>query len=153
MAQASGIALADMPLRRKLLEKIERDRDVHSELRGPLKRAVTAVVAAHEEDKDDLELAAPSMASFEGLLRFLGQSYRTDLWPSPAIALTPGGHFLAIWDIGPNRLSVEFVEANAAKWVAVLRELDGVRVLKGEYAALDAFEEPPFPIPSRKAMA
>jgi hypothetical protein len=69
MAQSPGIAVDEMPMRQKLLDKIDRDRNLHSDLRAPLKRAVTAVIDAYEQEKDDPELGPPSLTSFKGLLR------------------------------------------------------------------------------------
>jgi hypothetical protein len=143
MAQVLG-AMSDVSLRRQLFDKIDRARDIHA-LKAPLKRSVAALLTAYEQENDP-DLRPPAPESFKGLLRFLSHSYRAD-WEPPAVGVNPEGRFLAIWDIGPNRYSVEFLDRNSANWTAVFRELDGVKVQKGAYSDFEDFSEPPFQIP------
>lgn len=148
MVQASGGAVRDMPVRRQLLDKIDRFKDLHRHLRQPLKLAVSAVLDAYEEDKDDLELQSPSVGSFKGMLRFLSHPHWDD-WMIPSIALSPEGNFVAIWDASTNRYTVEFLDVDAAHWVGVIREYDSVRIMEGDYTRFDDIGAPPFTLPKR----
>src|SRR5579862_1461073 len=126
---------------RRFTEKLDRNRDIPAEVRARLKRAVAAVYAAYEEDKDDLSLTEPSMASFKGLLKFLGHPHRAD-WLSPSLALNPEGHFVAVWDIAPRRYSVEFQSSDEAHWIGIIRSYDQIEREQGDYRLFDNFEAP-----------
>jgi hypothetical protein len=137
-----------MTLRRTLLDKVDRVRDLPSDIRAPLKRALAAVHAAHEEDKEELGLTEPSMESLEGLLRFLSHPYR-DNWMPPSLALNPEGHFVAVWDIPPRRYSVEFLTRDSADWIGITRTTDHIERNQGHYEYFDTFQAPPFTIARR----
>ena len=152
MAQAQASGGDDMSLRR-FSDKIDRHhRDIPEDVRRPLKRAVAAVYAAYEEDKDELRLAEPSMNSFKGLLKFLGHPFRID-WVPPSLALNPEGNFVAVWDMAPRRYSVEFLSQAEAHWIGIVRSYDQIEREQGDCRISDVFVAPPFPIPNRGAAA
>lgn len=146
MATAPSMSVDSMTLRRQLLEKIDDARDVH--VTDALKAAVTAAYAAYEEDKKELGLQAPSKRSLKGMLKFLAHPYRIG-WIPPSVAINPEGHFIAVWDVVPNRYTVEFLGTNAADWIGILRTYDSVNTRTGHYDNFDVWNEPPFAIPRR----
>jgi hypothetical protein len=146
-----SVPMARVTLRRKLLDKIDhRPRDLPAGVRASLKRAVSAVLSAYEEDKEELGLQEPSTESLKGLLRFVAHPHRDD-WMLPALALGPEGRFVAIWDVKSNRYSVEFLSAASADWIGILRTADHVERLNGHYENFDIYQRPPFSIPRRSA--
>ena len=96
--------------------------------------------------KKELGLQAPSTKSLKGLLKFISHPYRTE-WMPPSLAINPEGNFVAIWDVIPNRYSVEFLDKNSAEWIGILRSYDYVQPSRGKYDNLDDWQAPPFPIP------
>jgi hypothetical protein len=151
VAQPQALGSDDVSARR-FTDKVDRNRDVPAAIRTPLKRAVAAVYAAYEEDKDELSLTEPSMDSFKGLLKFLSHPHRAD-WMAPSLALNPEGHFVAVWDIVPCRYSVEFLSPDNAHWISVIRSYDQIEHDQGDYRLFDIFLAPPFRIPRRGAAA
>lgn len=139
-----------MNLRRKFLEKVDRARDLPAEVKGSVKGALAAVYEAYEEDRAELDLPEPSLNSLKGLVRFLSHPHRED-WIPPSLALNPEGHFVAIWDVVPNRYSVEFLTDDSAVWIAILRSTDRVDRFDGQYSGFDSYENPPFSISRRVA--
>jgi len=144
MANALSASVDDGVLRRHLLDKIDRARDVR--MKAGLKRALGAAFAAYEEDKNELGLQQPSSNSLKGLLKFIAHPYRTE-WMAPSLAINPEGKFVAIWDVVPNRYSVEFLDENSAEWIGVERSYDQVQPTRGRYSNLDNWQAPPFQIP------
>lgn len=138
--------LADMTAHSRLFDKVDRARDVY--VKGPLRRALAGVLHAYDEDKDELGLQEPSLPSLKGLLKFLANPHRAD-WTPPSLALNPEGRFVAIWDVVPNRYSVEFVSPNEAAWIGILRTYDAMETRSGCYRDFDRYEAPPFAIPGR----
>lgn len=147
MADTPSVPVDDMTLRRQLSENIDHaSRDVR--VTAALKRALHAAFAAYEEDKVELGLRPPSTKSLKGLLKFLSHPFRSE-WIAPSLAINPDGNFVAIWDVVPNRYSVEFFEINSADWIGVTRSYDYVTPSRGHYDNFDEWREPPFLIPKR----
>jgi hypothetical protein len=149
MADTPSVLVDSMTLRRRLLDKIDRPRDVSSAVKAALRQALIGVLAAHEEDKAELERADPSPESLKGLLKFVAHPHRAD-WVPPTLALNPEGYFAAVWDIGGERYAVEFLTASTANWIGITRNADQLVRSTGHYNCFDKYEESPFPISRRR---
>lgn len=67
----------------------------------------------HDEDEwigDDLPV---NLESYKGLIRAF---ISVGIDRGPSLALMPNGNLLAVWQNGPDRLNVEFLSGDRAKW-------------------------------------
>jgi len=137
----------DMIARRKFLDKV--GHRLPDDVRKPVKRALQAVLKAHDEDKADGDRHDADPASLALLLRFYEHAFRRD-WIIPSLVIKPDGNFVAIWDNGGDRYSVSFPAQQAAEWSSIKVGADGsVDRRSGLYDDIDKFEEPPIEIPRR----
>jgi hypothetical protein len=142
MAQTHTVP-GSMTSRRKFLDKIDAAQDVPQHVKAALRPALEAVLAAHDEDRVELQRANPSLNSFKGMLRFLGHPHRPD-WVAPALALSPEGYFVAVWDKAGERYAVEFLTDSTANWIAITKSADNIIRSTGFYDDFEKYETVPF---------
>lgn len=89
------------------LDKLDRA-DLPRGVRESLRKSIIGITAAFAED-DDPQKVAPNPASFTRMLQFLEHAHRWS-WAPPGIAVSPDGHFSAIWDEpGVHRWILDFL--------------------------------------------
>jgi hypothetical protein len=98
--------------------------DFPPEIRGSLRLSLDVLLTAYEED-DDPQKIQPDSKSFHYLLTFLSHPYHR-LWVSPAIAVSPEGVFVAVWEQpGTHRWILNFLPTGEIREIYLNTDHDG----------------------------
>jgi len=148
-AHAQVAPSAQMTIRRKLIDKLERS-EVPNDTKASFKTMVVTLLKAREGDE---ELAEPNTKSFKLLLEFYSQPTRR-MWMLPSMAINPEGIFIAAWGIPGDDWLVTFDPSGGVTWKYLKRKENGEVVrLVGKYDEIDYETGPPIVIPKRPLAA